>query len=136
MANQAKQKEWFEQWTLVQDNELFLFKDWIAPYTLEAFRDKEVLECGCGGGQHTGFIAAYAKHITAVDLNTTEIAKERNQDHRNITYLEADIAKMNLGKQFDIVFCIGVLQHTDNPAKTVENLKAHLKPGGLGTCTK
>ncbi len=28
---QKKQKEWYEQWTLVEDNELFLFKDWIYP---------------------------------------------------------------------------------------------------------
>jgi SAM-dependent methyltransferase len=37
---------------------------------------------------------------------------------------------MDLKKQFDIVFCVGVVHHTDNPEKTVENLKKHTKPGG------
>ena len=67
-GQQVKQSEWLEQWTLLQDNELFLFKDWILPNTLEDFRDKEVLECGCGGGQHTSFIAPYAKSVTRYPL--------------------------------------------------------------------
>lgn len=128
--NQNKQSEWSEQWTMLQDNELFLFKDWILPNTLEDFRDKDILECGCGGGQHTNFIAPYAKSITAVDLNTTEIAREKNKEFSNIQFIEADIAKMDLGKKFDIVFSIGVIHHTDDPDRTVENLKRHVKPGG------
>ena len=128
--NQDKQAEWLEQWTLLQDDELFLFKDWILPNTLEDFRDKEVLECGCGGGQHTSFVAPYAKSITAVDLNTTDIAKKRNKDSGNIEFVEADIAKMDLKRKFDIVFSIGVIHHTDNPDATVENMKRHLKEGG------
>ncbi|HAY33069.1 MAG TPA: hypothetical protein DCY06_02945 [Bacteroidetes bacterium] len=127
---QSKQSEWSQQWTLLQDNELFLFKDWILPNTLEDFRNMEVLECGCGGGQHTSFIAPYAKSITSVDLNTTEIAKERNKDFSNIEFIENDIAKMDLGKKFDIVFSIGVVHHTDNPDLTFENMKRHTKSGG------
>ena len=80
---------------------------------MEDFKDKEVLECGCGGGQHTSFIAPYAKHITAVDLNTTAIARERNKGKANIEFIEADIMTMDLNKQFDIVFSIGVIHHTD-----------------------
>ena len=131
MTTQAHQSEWLEQWKLLQDNELFLFQEWIAPYTLAAFKDKTVLEAGCGGGQHTHFMAPYAKHITAVDLNTIILAKERNQSFNHIDYVEADVATMDLQKQFDMVVCIGVLQHTDSPEKTIINLKKHLKPGGL-----
>ncbi len=127
---QQKQSEWTEQWTLVQDNELFLFKDWIYPNRLEDFTGKEVLECGCGGGQHTSFVAPIAKSVTAVDLNTTEIAKERNKEFSNVEFVESDIASMNLGKTFDIVFSIGVIHHTDNPDKTFNNLKKHVKQGG------
>ncbi|MEO8445923.1 MAG: class I SAM-dependent methyltransferase [bacterium] len=130
LPTQSKQSEWSEQWTMLQDNELFLFKDWILPYTLEDFRDKAILECGCGGGQHTSFVAPYARSVTAVDLNTTEIAKQKNHEFKNIDFVEADIAKMDLQKKFDIVFSIGVIHHTDDPDATVENLKKHVKPGG------
>lgn len=127
---QQKQPEWVEQWEILKDDEQFLFKDWIYPATLENFKGKDVLECGCGGGQHTEFIAPYARTITAVDLNTIDIAKKRNSRFDNILFIEDDIATMDLKKKFDIVFSIGVVHHTDNPDKTVENLKKHVKPGG------
>src|SRR6185295_10883137 len=79
VTKQAKQSEWSEQWKMLQDDELFLFRDWIYPNTLGDFRGKTVLECGCGGGQHTSFVAPFAKSVTAVDLNTTDIARERNK---------------------------------------------------------
>lgn len=127
---QEKQSEWHQQWSMFEDEEIFLFKDWIYPLTLEDFRGKDVLECGCGGGQHTSFIAPFVKHVVAVDLNTVDIAEKRNKKFKNVTFLKADIAEMNLHRQFNIVFSIGVVHHTENPEKTVENLKRHVKPGG------
>jgi len=127
---QQKQNEWREQWEMLQDGELFLFQDWILPNTLEDFRNKDVLECGCGGGQHTSFIAPYARSVTAVDLNAAEVARERNKDFKNVSFVEADIAEADLGRQFDVVFSIGVIHHTDDPEKTVANMARHAKPGG------
>jgi SAM-dependent methyltransferase len=115
---------------MFQDEELYLFLDWIYPNTLEGFSDKDVLECGCGGGQHTSLMAPHAKRVTAVDLNTVDIASERNRRFRNVEVIEADIATMDLGRQFDIVLSIGVVHHTDEPDRTVDNLKRHLGPGG------
>ncbi len=127
---QVKQSEWHEQWSMLQDDEEFLFADWILPVKLEDFKGKTVLECGCGGGQHTSYVAPYASHHTAVDLNTPDLAQQRNKDRTNITYKEADIAKMDLGEQFDFVFSIGVVHHTDDPDATFENMKKHTKSGG------
>jgi len=127
---QLKQDAWHKQWEFFQDEEMFLFLDWIYPVTLEDFRDKNILECGCGGGQHTSFLASYAKSITAVDLNTVDLAAERNKKFKNIKFIEADIASMDLKEKFDIVFSIGVVHHTDDPDQTVENLKKHVAPGG------
>ncbi len=127
---QIKQSEWHEQWSLLRDDELFLFKDWIYPHPIEEFSGKTVLEGGCGGGQHTSFVAPYAKEIVSVDLNTTDLAKQRNAQRRNIQFVEADLSAMDLRRTFDIVFSIGVVHHTDHPDRTVENLKRHVKPGG------
>ena len=77
--NQAKQVEWFEQWKILEDDELFLFNDWIFPYTLDDFSGKKVLECGYEGDGHTTLIDPRVKNVTAVDLNTTEIAAKRNK---------------------------------------------------------
>lgn len=115
---------------MFRDEEYFLFSDWIYPNTIDDFKGKEVLECGCGGGQHTSFIAPYAREVIAVDLNTVDIARERNERSGNVIFLEDDIARMNLKRQLDIVISIGVVHHTDSPDETIENLKRHLRPGG------
>ncbi len=128
---QTSQSEWVEQWTLFSDNERFLFEEWIAPLTLPELRGLDVLECGCGGGQHTSFMAPYALHVTAVDLNTVAIARERTRSFSNVDFVEADISTMDLGRQFDVVISVGVVHHTDDPDRTARNLLKHVKPAGL-----
>lgn len=52
---------------------------------------------GCGGGYHTSIVADLARTVTAVDLNTAELARSRNQECTNVEFVEADLATMNLG---------------------------------------
>jgi SAM-dependent methyltransferase len=111
-------------------DERFLFEDWIAPVRLEDFKGRTVLECGCGCGQHTSYMAPLAARVVAVDLNTTDIAREQNARFKNVRFVEADIGSMDLGEQFDIVFCVGVIHHTDNPDRTFASIYKHCKPGG------
>jgi len=129
-VSQRKQEEWCFQWKEFRDDSLFLFREWIHPSTVDAFYGKTVLDAGCGGGQHLVFIAPYARRVIGADLNTAQIAKARTAGFPNVTVLEADIAEMDLDETFDIVYSIGVIHHTDDPDKTVENLKRHVKSGG------
>lgn len=126
----SNRSEWHEQWSMFQDEEAFLFQDWMQPATLEDLRDRDILEGGCGGGQHTRMMASVARLVTAVDLNTTDLAKIHNQDLANVVFVEGDLATVQLGRQFEVVVCIGVIHHTDDPDQTFENLYAHLQPGG------
>ena len=129
-VRQRQQSEWLIQWKEFEDDASFLFAGWIYPATLDDFGGKTVLDAGCGGGQHLAQIAVHARKVVGVDLNTAEIARQRTARLQNVTVLEADIAEMDLGEQFDVVLSIGVIHHTDDPDKTVRNLKRHIKPGG------
>ncbi len=130
-APSDKPDEWHDQWTRFRDDERFLFEDWIRPATLEDFRGVDVLEGGCGGGQHTAMVAEVARSVTAVDSSTTDLARERNQGRRNVEFVEDDLVTMDLGRQFDVVFCIGVIHHTSDPDRAFDTLYRHCKPGGM-----
>jgi SAM-dependent methyltransferase len=75
-------------------------------------------------------MAEVAKSVTAVDLNTADLALERNRRFENVRFVSADIASMDLGERFDAVVCVGVIHHTDDPDRTFVNLYRHLRPGG------
>ena len=127
---QEKQPEWQCQWQHLQDDNEWLFCEWIHPNTLDDFRGKDILDCGCGGGQHLTFVAPYAKHVVGIDLNATDAARQRTARFANVEVREGDIAQMDLQKQFDVAYCIGVIHHTDNPDATFNNIAKHVKPGG------
>ena len=45
--------------------------------------------------------------------------------------MQGDINASPLPKQFfDVVVCLGVIQHTSNPEQTISNLASHVKRGG------
>jgi len=130
MIMQKKQSDWNWQWKHLYDNNRWLFTQWIYPNTLNGFRGKSVLDCGCGGGQHLNFVAPYAKEVVGIDLNTPKIARNNARKHKNVRVIEGDIATVSLGRKFDIVYSIGVLHHTNNPTRSFKNIKKMLKNGG------
>ncbi len=127
---QQKQQEWAWQWDRLYDDNQWLFQEWIYPNSLETFRGKDVLDCGCGGGQHINFIAPYARSITGVDLNALSSAAKHTDHLCHVTLVENDLATMDLGQTYDIVYSIGVLHHTDDPSVSFQNIARHCKKDG------
>ncbi|MBP7113901.1 MAG: class I SAM-dependent methyltransferase [Candidatus Peribacteraceae bacterium] len=127
---QEKQQEWAWQWNKLVDDNKWLFSEWILPNTLEDFRGKSVLDCGCGGGHHLLFTAPLASEAVGVDLNALESASRGTKDLKNVSLVEGDIATMDLKRQFDVVYSIGVLHHTDDPTASFRNIAKHAKSGG------
>jgi SAM-dependent methyltransferase len=131
MTEQARQSEWHDQWSRYDNPHDFLFFDWIAPRTLEDFRGQRVADAGCGPGHHVRLVAPAAAHVTGLDLNTSDIARQRLADLPNVSLVEADIAIFRPEEPFDVVYCVGVIHHTDDPDRTFHNLKHMVRPGGL-----
>ena len=119
---QAKHPEWAYQWSRYEDRESFLFLDWIQPNRLENFRGKRVLDAGCGPGHHSRLVASVAEHVTGIDLNTSDLAEKLLEALPNVSVVEGDIATYRPAEAFDVVYCVGVIHHTDDPDETFENL--------------
>ena len=93
---------------------------------------KQVLEAGCGAGRFTEILLAAGARVTSIDMSDAVDANQKscpqNEFHR---IAQADILKLPfVEKQFDIVLCLGVIQHTPSTEKTIAALYSHVKPGG------
>jgi SAM-dependent methyltransferase len=97
---------------------------------MKDFEGKRVLDAGCGHGHHLLMVAPFIKEGIGVDLNTAQIAAEETSHVKNISIMEGDIALVDFPEPFDVVYCVGVIQHTDHPDKTFANLKRLTKKGG------
>jgi 2-polyprenyl-3-methyl-5-hydroxy-6-metoxy-1,4-benzoquinol methylase len=95
-------------------------------------KGKLVLEAGCGAGRFTEVLLQQGATLVSADLSSAVEANKENfpltDTHRII---QADINDMPFADgSFDIVLCIGVIQHTPIPEETIANLYKLVKPGG------
>jgi SAM-dependent methyltransferase len=105
----------------------------IAGGALEIFRGKTILEAGCGAGRFTEIMLGAGGHVFAVDLSTAVDANYLNCSHNpNYFVCQADLTDLPIApEQFDIVVCIGVIQHTLDPEVTIKALCSYVKSGGM-----
>ena len=119
------------------------FAEWIAPFPIEDFRGRTVFEGGCGKGRHTLTISAYEpSRIVSVDLSEAvfiaaakmaamkeDLPQEKNAPEA--IFIRGDLKDLPVADNFfDVVFCVGVLHHIDDPRKGLEEMWRILKPGG------
>jgi SAM-dependent methyltransferase len=113
------------------------FLDWIHPIEPEFFRDKIVLDAGCGIGRHTYYAARYgARDVVAMDLSAAvETAYANTGSMANVHVVQGDInrppfKRSETGGPFDFVYSIGVLHHMPDPEAGFRSLVTLLRPGG------
>jgi SAM-dependent methyltransferase len=108
------------------------FLGWIAPVTPEFFRDKVVLEGGCGKGRHTRLAARWgARDVIGVDLSAAvETAYMATRELGNAHIIQADIFNLPLAQSFDYAFSVGVLHHLPDPREGFLSLASKVKKGG------
>ncbi len=123
------------QWThFTQEDEKYneQFLGWLQPVKPDFFKDKLVLEGGCGKGRHTSLAANWgAKEVVGIDLSAAvESAFQATRHLPNAHIVQADIFKLPLKRVFDYAFSVGVLHHTPDPKKAFVSLAGKVKKGG------
>jgi len=99
---------------------------------LEAPGPVQVLEIGCGAGRFTEILLSTRAWITAVDYTVAIDANRENFGARErLRHVQADVMRLPVRPgQFDLVLCLGVVQHTPDPEATIAALYEQVKPGG------
>jgi ubiquinone/menaquinone biosynthesis C-methylase UbiE len=98
------------------------------------WKNKKVLEVGCGIGSDTQSFAEAGAEITAVDLSekSLAIAQERVKLFGlYVQFFQANAEELShtlFQRMYDLVYSFGVLHHTPNPAKAFKEVIKFMGP--------
>jgi 2-polyprenyl-6-hydroxyphenyl methylase/3-demethylubiquinone-9 3-methyltransferase len=99
-------------------------------------RNAKVIDVGCGGGILAESLAKCGAQVTGIDLapQSIETAKlHLYESSLNINYKCIDIADMaeKYPHSFDMVSCMEMLEHVQDPEIIIANCAKLLKPNGV-----
>jgi 2-polyprenyl-3-methyl-5-hydroxy-6-metoxy-1,4-benzoquinol methylase len=94
---------------------------------MESSPGQRVLEVGCGSGRHARSLSAQGLRVCAVDLSPRMVDLVR--PHVEEAHV-ANIETLSLGRRFDRVFSVGLLDFVRDPALCVGRLAMHVQVGG------
>lgn len=102
------------------------------------FPQWRALDAGCGNGRYTLALKAMGMgEVVGLDLSPDNVkdaeARRERKNIENVSYKQGSALDLPFENgEFDFVFSNGVLHHTTDPQKGVNELLRILKPGGCG----
>ncbi len=102
----------------------------------EVFKGKVCLDAGCGSGRGSIFmLSAGAKKVTGIDLSPKNVetsrAMARVKNFDNAEFLVGNVHELPFAdEEFDLVWCNGVLHHTNDTDKGLVEISRVLKTDG------
>jgi SAM-dependent methyltransferase len=123
------------EWTTFDD-----VRDEDAEFAQVYFRDLDMsslegkigLDAGCGKGRYTRFLAPHVLGLIALDGSSAVEAAARNlESFANVLVVRSDLRTVPLSTgSIDLVVCLGVLHHLDDPRQGFGSLVRLLAPNG------
>jgi SAM-dependent methyltransferase len=125
-------EEWLHYSEMREGNEDEL-ATYLAPLGFEVFRDKLVLDAGCGTGKFAYLAAKHgAREVLAVDLSdAVEVAYRNTRGCPNVHVIQADIYHLPVKPRIDVAYSIGVLMLIPDPQEGFRSVARSVRPGGL-----
>lgn len=99
---------------------------------LSTLRGLRVLEAGSGAGRFTELLLANGAIVDSFDYSSAVVANAANHGHDpGLRLVQADIRRMPFPPAaYDLVLCLGVIQHTPDPEESIRCLWSRVRPGG------
>ena len=114
--------------------DLFASRFAVNGFDLSWFEGKKCLDVGCGGGRYSIAMARLgAAQVVGCDLSEDGLADARKRagELPYVRFEKASVLDLPFGDEsFDFVFCSGVLHHTTDPDKGLDELTRVLCRGG------
>jgi len=126
MINLSYEYEVLRTFALTHNYNIWIFN------LLKPFLRGSVSEVGCGIGNLTRYFLQYSNKLTCIDKSPVFI-KHMEIDYPKVNFYIADISEediLNLGKKFDTVICVNVLEHVQSDEKALANMFKLLLPKG------
>ena len=95
--------------------------------------EDEVLECACGTGAISIFLAPKCKRLVATDFSEGMLRQARKKlgKYRNVTIERADITKLHYADDsFDVLVAGNVIHLLPDPGAVMRELERVVRPGG------
>ncbi len=113
------------------------FQNWLDPLTKQDVVNKNILELGCGNASILFHLAKWnPKYIEGVDLGESVVSANKSMTlttFNNWKIIKDDLTTYR-NNIFDLVLCIGVLHHLNNPKEGFDSVIANTKKGGRFHC--
>jgi SAM-dependent methyltransferase len=113
------------------------FEDWFSPLRQSDIAGRSVLELGCGNGSIMLHCLGWRpSYLLGIDLGDSILAARRNLAQTgfdNWEIVQADLTTFS-SRGFDVVYCIGVLHHLQDPRAGFDAVIRNTKPGGRFHC--
>lgn len=100
--------------------------------SLNSLKGLRVLEAGCGSGRFTEILLRKGAEVYSFDYSHAVDANfKNNMNNEKLTLFQGDIRKIPFPENyFDVVICLGVLQHTPSTQESIKELNRVTKKGG------
>lgn len=94
--------------------------------------EKVLLDCACGRGYGSHYLAGFAKKVTGVDVSAEAIDYcKRTYKRPNLDYFCADASRLPFPDEaFDAVISQDTIEHVRDDAAFLSELRRVLRPGG------
>ncbi|MFC1580652.1 class I SAM-dependent methyltransferase [Thermodesulfobacteriota bacterium] len=104
------------------------FMEGLLPELISTSDLQTALDAGCGVGIFSQFLSDMGMKVTGFDARNENLAEaKRRYSHLSFKLWDVEDPRIPDRGSFDMVFCLGLLYHLENPFRAIRNLSSMAK---------